>query len=935
MFNKGLLKCTAGLVAGTTICIVLWKTRANIAITLRKVLSVNQHTKLVNLVSGAVDEDYRQTFKDMSVDTMIVHRDMKNHSHPVAAKNRCIANAFMRMFCTTIGSRLYSVSMSQTEYNVDEVGSRLYYNAKDLAIGSKRDKILHGDIIKMTDVDYYVNMKDYMKGHHLIIFTFVPTQVAGTVPEGNYCINAYDEVEVYMNGGAHYIHKLWDYESDHLVVDHWWGSCVYLIEKRMIDANHALILLNHVRTVYGPFGWFYDGKRLARRNFVYDGIVYCRSLQLINNRGIMLHSFAEPSSSTCATIHDDVFTAVRGRLQLAVKPAISDVERILRAENVEGAPVAAVILFKALTNSRFVRATPAPVTMSHPKEAYQTLAPLVMEDGKSTLRVVGPQYLTDIAHPARSLNNDVSCVQGRIDMVANTSNTYPPFYFTCMDEFLRHIVPDTEANTLAPYDLAYMYDKFKRPGQRRLMEASKHMMYFDEPFAVSSFQKAESYSKVTAPRNISTLPMDHNVRMGQYVYALSNHVIKNLHWYAFGRDPRTTCNIVHDKARRSVRIVAGDISRMDGSCGPFDQLLMNALYLRSFAKCYHKELERLQRMSADVRGFTQHDIYYRAINNTLSGRSDTSLRNTICNALRDYITLRQMGKTPKEAWDALGIYGGDDSLSFDVDPDILKKVWAKTGHVVKVDVFDVGQAVPFLGRVFVDPWTTSVCIADVPRQVRKLHLSASPAIVPNAVVLRRKAESFLVTDPVTPILSSWARAVLRVYPHDEISEARYRHLTNSDISYWSKFENPFEIPESYSHTIKVVTDMFNDKIDVAHWCQLLDEAQSIGALNLGLMYEEPVKVEVPAVVADTVVVPKTPPTRASEVKQIIKDANANIKAKTPNLKVNMQKTAKPPMPTTTKKIAGQVVTAATPANRCRYTERGQKCPRLNCTFQHT
>lgn len=280
------------------------------------------------------------------------------------------------------------------------------------------------------------------------------------------------------------------------------------------------------------------------------------------------------------------------------------------------------------------------------------------------------------------------------------------------------------------------------------------------------------------------------------------------------------------------------------------------------------------------------------------------MRNTLITACVSYISYRCYGYTPEEAFEALGIYGGDDGINFDIDPTLITKVFAKTGLVLKADVVNMGSPVPFLGRYFLDPWTCTHSVADVPRQLRKLHLTASPSTVPRDVVLKRRAEAILITDPETPILSDWAKAVLRIVKVTQREADRYAHLTACDVSHWSQYAAPFPPSGNKALVNAVVSDMFNGNLKVLFLIARLNAATTIEDMTF-LLDDTPPKIEVDAALQG--VLHKAPKVKTHQ--QILK-ANQKLSTKAkPTPKPNsVAKTQARPGHKTPNPTSGRTVT---------------------------
>jgi hypothetical protein len=338
---------------------------------------------------------------------------------------------------------------------------------------------------------------------------------------------------------------------------------------------------------------------------------------------------------------------------------------------------------------------------------------------------------------------------------------------------------------------------------------------------VKSFQKAEAYPKVAHPRNISTLPMDHNFSLGQFMYPFMDAILKPSHWYAFGRTPRQISYLLSAKARNSKYAVPTDANKLDGSIRGFLRDLFLTCLLRAYPAKYHDAIRRLENKERHIRATTAHGASYDTGDTILSGSTITSVLGSTINAFLNYCALRHH-YGPEEAYENLGVYGGDDGVTFDLPPNTLLQTTAKFGMSFDAEAIDKGNPVPFLGRIYLDPWTTDESVCDVLRQFRKLHLTATPKIVPSALVLYRKAIGILATDSNTPIITLWARTVERlapkslgfhplqlgVTPRMQIDKHRQYAATLVDRSYWSKYDSnvQFVPPSDYDYAVSVVAD---------------------------------------------------------------------------------------------------------------------------------
>jgi len=785
--------------------------RSNIRYFLTTRIVIPFETFVINTCSSDIMPDLRQRFKDENCLATMTHNTPRNHSHPAAASLRCKANTFMDHFSHCVGLTPFSVSMSRTQRTHAAAGSRYYHTVKDLQMAPSYQRPGDGHIITMTDVDYYVDLKRELRGHPVLMYTFVPLAPAGPTTEGVYCTHQDDTVETIINGGARYQHPCWDYDTDHLVVDHLFYSIFYLVEQIQVSTDRRIIFLNPIRKVYGPFARFLPGKRLTRRKFNHAEIAFTRYTMSEGDSTKCYFSIAKFGEFQSCTITSNTFSTAFIRTAECKEPNLGQVERVFNHAKVPSPLDSAALFYDAYKRApQMFGKAPTIVTPCVDQHTYQAVGPLVTEDGKTSMRSIWPGYCGNTFSPAKSYNNDKACLAGRIDEPRNKEPKLPPIYYTFFDEFSKFLVPLSSIGTLAPLNHDEMAAKFNRPSQKALIEQVKNTMLMVDP-KVKSFQKAEAYPKIVHPRNISTLPMDHNFSLGQFMYPFMDAILKTSHWYAFGRTPRQISYLINAKAQQSKYAVPTDADKLDGSVRAVLRDLFLTCLLRAYPQEYHEAIRRLENKERHISATTANGVTYDTGNTILSGSVITSVLGSIINAFLNYCALRHH-YPPEEAYDNLGIYGGDDGVTFDLPPNTLMRTVAKFGMSFKAEAIDKGNPVPFLGRIYLDPWTTSESICDVLRQFRKLHLTATPTIVPNALVLHRKAIGILATDPNTPVITSWAKTVERLMPKAlgiyPIAKHRQYAATSVDQSYWAKYSTDVQFvpPSDRDYAIALVCD---------------------------------------------------------------------------------------------------------------------------------
>jgi len=147
------------------------------------------------------------------------------------------------------------------------------------------------------------------------------------------------------------------------------------------------------------------------------------------------------------------------------------------------------------------------------------------------------------------------------------------------------------------------------------------------------------------------------------------------------------------------------------------------------------------------------------------------------------------------------LFGGDDGIQSNLDVAWINRVVKKMGHVLKAKVIEPHHPVDFLGRYYLDPWTTTASVIDVARQLRKVHITHSAPDVPWHVSLYCKAHGLMTTDAQTPVISEWASAVMRelenTYGREVLTGKLDLHSSalKEDRKWFAAFDFPQQFPQ--------------------------------------------------------------------------------------------------------------------------------------------
>jgi len=724
--------------------------------------------------------------------------------------------------------------------------------AKDLAMSYKCDAISRTDVIRLVDVDYYMDVPKLMATMRPIIcYTFCPVEPAGSCDDGVYSISS-NVVKVDIAGGGSYEHELWDYSADAIAADYWWGSAFYSCDYRVdsADPSRRLVMLTPMRLVYGPLGWMMPGPRLGRR-LISQG-KWNKTEFLVAGKGgqptLNYVSVSMAGSTSCATVPEEILTTVVLKVKRSKESIMGNVQGVFSTLEADERYAwwfrqgKSLALHRAALITECLETYPQILGLEVSRQCLNFPSPVhytvhnkdhMLDEPKPSMRVLPVEpFIAGASSPTTCVANDKACIKMRITDVTNTA-TPPKEFDTFADEFIEMVVPDHEAHTLNPVEIDEVYERQPRPTQRATLRRS--WLYSAKRVVVGAFQKHECYGKQAPPRNISVMPGDAKLRGSRYMYAMAKNVFYRLRFYAFSKNPRELTKRIQEVLHDARFVIPTDFTKFDGTHSKWLASVELALLKRAFKPEYHAELEKLFWEEYNCTGFTKFGVLYKTLWSRLSGSPWTSLMNTFDNALMAYIALRTSGRTKQEAWDSLGIYGGDDGLTADVQKNLYESVCKKAGLLLKAETIPCNNPVPFLGRIWYGVWTVGLkSISDTKRQVMKLHVTPSDERTPDLVVLYRKALGFLLTDYKTPLLSHWARAIIRICEyagvHDDDLEGHVSESKRLAARWFEQYDRSENFEPADAEAYNIVASQFECPVEhVEDLCNKLDEIPPSGS----------------------------------------------------------------------------------------------------------
>nr|WPR18252.1 MAG: RNA-dependent RNA polymerase [Crogonang virus 50] len=694
----------------------------------------------------------------------------ENHPHPAEAANRDAAMSMIVEFGKSSKLTPYAISSRSREKGM--LGVSGVHSPFDAATALRSSALPANPLFVLIDVDYYVNMNELLaKGHPVILYTFSPNVPAGTAADTEWYPED-GQMTVKINGGVEYRHQLWNYATDELVIPASPGEhYVYRVDARALGLGRRLVMLTPVAHIVMPWWmrWIFNPpyrQRCLTRIPLQHPVRWTVSGQ----EAIVL-----PGDRRSYVTSVDALNSIQLRNVKQIR--VSEVQAFLRAHSQEN----------PLVEGRYEPELVAPrvhallgLTDPGPRTDVQASQLDPIPDAASVpltkvIDGVSPLAAGAVTH-TKGLNAERACLEGRLEQVRNDSVEVPDEIVGFIAEFVHLAKPSAP---LRPYDYCEVLAVQNRRSQRETL-ANVLPVYGIKPVTVKAFIKGEAYAKPTTERNISTVPPDQRTEFSRYTLPLAKFLAASTRWYAFSRKPAELAQLLHERASTWKSVLENDFSKFDGSNGIVQAAVMLALYDVCFGPDDADEAKRLATAQIDPPAFTAKGIAYSPGFSTLSGGPDTSLRNTVNCAFLEYVARRLAGMPPGVAWSQLGIMGGDDSVADGAIADWIPRAGKMLGLTCKPVVVEPGAPMTFLGRVYPNIWAGPESFSDPARHLPKLHLTSErdPNVHPNDIA-RRKAEGFMATDPLTPLLSDWATWVLRELPAKGTK-------TNSGASWWAR-----------------------------------------------------------------------------------------------------------------------------------------------------
>lgn len=677
--------------------------------------------------------------RQIFVDTPVVRsRPQKAHTHGIAAAGRNAGSATCELVAEMLGLEPYFVQSSLSDLRKRRKGCRSFHWAKDLPVSSAAFTFeASREAVCMVDVDFHIDMPTMLAQYPgvYLMHTFQPTVAAESTGEYSFRFEADNRVRYEVSGGAEYLHEVYDYSGDTFLVENVGfltkSVISYHIDRKTIDANHCVIMLSPLAKFdmpsVIPTAWVIEGKRLDRLRPVHGEHVVLDVIRG-DGRSRSVAMLGDRLAVTLPTTQWDAINAVARVAKVPVTPSM--VAGNIAPSDAVGLPTERLPPGHAAIIASYTRAgvPQYPAKVYAPMESCVPIwfskhdydAPVPLAGFGSPL--IGPCYSY-----AKSLASEAQCIQGRVEAFQGQSDApILPSSLGFIREFLEFLIPVPHVGH--PVDHDRVREKQAKPSQKAILEEAS-LASSRVKSKVGAFVKIEPAVKPSDPRNISTVEPVVKLEYSTYSYSFHEGVMANQAWYAFNKNPSECAARVAEKCLLALyHAVNGDGSRFDGHVNLLARILERMAMLRYFCLCYHADMNRSMDDQIALPGKTTEGYRYNSGYSRLSGSLETADFNSLDTAFIDYCALRNTLKngrklTPQEAWNGLTIYGGDDSLSIDVDPKALLFSAKLMGQNYELEVVKRGDiGVEFLNRRFgPDVWNGDVnSMANPSRLLSKL-----------------------------------------------------------------------------------------------------------------------------------------------------------------------------------------------------------------------
>lgn len=721
------------------------------------------------------------------------------HPHHSEALHRRETHQNIIRFVKSLSKTVFEISFSRRSFSR---GFHSHMTARDLQFPERDDIITDDDIIVMVDFDYYCNLDQIMSNLvPVIMYTMTPSSTSGQTNNSQWYIKN-NILHRSVDGGGEYKHLLYDYTPDYITTSYGLSKIISRVDRINVGMEYSVVLLTPVAVI--PLNKAYKmilptpRRRLKTNiNGVYDAMTNTQGTLSITLNHDLRH----------ISVPKDIFLACRDRWISSRKPLVGDLDAVLRHFKVKNEYSTAVSLmhifqqgYTALPELEVIQYT---AVMRDGDIIYDA-----SQDRSRSDTDLPPPCDTSPAIPFNNTSNDVAAQVMRHQMIKNTKRP-PAKYNKYAKEFCKCAADLFGLSSIMPYTLDQVRDKQNKPQQRNRNEASSSGPTSIESCKVKAFVKAEFYTSIKDPRNISNVNVRHQINLSRFTYPVKYTILMSCHWYDPGQSLEEIAQRVHLTCAPVSEVVETDFSKFDGTISRWLRTSVEFPFIGQFLtpeSC--PEFEQLCKSELSATSFAG-PRRYDPDGSRLSGSPLTTDGNTLISAFVDFCTWRETGAEPNEAWIKIGRKFGDDGVSAvaltDQGTPLMEKVAADLGLNLKAVIKSTSGPVGYLGRIFVSPKFTTTSLQDPSRVWPRLNTRLRGK---QFLHMCQRWASYLRTDAKTPLLNAYITRALHLSNYVATGdEERDGYIYSENLGIWPQLAQDVNALSQVESSLCSVSDV--------------------------------------------------------------------------------------------------------------------------------
>jgi len=762
------------------------------------------------------------------------------HTHGPEAWERGLADTGMTRWLNEQGMDVWQSSLSRRAGMGNGIqavtGERLVYSAEDLAAAIQRDPLKPGQVVHIVDQDWYFNANslDRFEGHDIVLYTIIPPGIAWRTPNSSNVLGPGGFVSV-VRGGRSYDHRLNDWVRDDVLLSSPLSATLYntvWMPSKTLESRGILFLCKTVSFRIG--GWLLHSVGCAA-GIEFPRVSPLDRVKVWGTRPLQVVGVSVPRPGSDTMVSIRYLDVTDGSHVALSQTAMATLVQRARGDKVDGKlklePYVMQRMYKelGLPNDPMVFSLISVAVLAELPFALPSSGFMAFEESVELPEVVKPYETVPcpIKGGVIDVTPEVSCFLQTKAVLDNRNRSDPRKDDVSVPvvHLMRAIVREMvdlvlhSDERLEPISIEEVVEMQTRPLQRarnsRLLAGDYDPHEFEMHKMVVKWNPKQESHVDPKLRVTVTCPTERIVQASRFAVVLEARCKQYLPGWMPGRTPTERALLLRELSTNwaDEELEGTDFEGMDMSMGiPMLEEVFDPFVLMCFHGC--TEYELLNCLLED-----EHSVHIRAVHPTtgkavwgdttgctLSGSRWVSLKGTVPNFVLEkaaFICWRahaagmacRMAEfkdglfTRRADWAELirtavrtttAVYGGDDGvLGAPVRPHMARFA-GYFGMKIKPEAFVDGR-IEFFNRVYPDIRSTLTSYPCVRRAMAKLAVRRV-----GDAGFKAKWLGLLAADPVVPLLSDYAQALLRVYPDKfgDLTDKEYQMKVAAGASPW-------------------------------------------------------------------------------------------------------------------------------------------------------